>query len=73
MGRSSYDRYLEREAQEWLDYYNNPEECDDDSYSVPVDENDTTDEIFRKLGRQILRSNKKRKIKKMKRIKHYET
>lgn len=65
MGRSSYDRYLEREAQEWLDYYNNPEECDD-SYSVPVDENDTTDEIFRKLGRQILRSNKKRKIKKMK-------
>ena len=40
--------------------------CDDDSYGVPVDENDTTDEIFRKLGRQILRSNKKRKIKKMK-------
>lgn len=66
MGRSSYDCYLEREAQEWLDYYNNPEECDDDSYSVPVDENDTTDEIFRKLGRQILRSNKKRKTKKMK-------
>lgn len=66
MGKSEYDRYLEREAEEWNEFYNNPEESDDDAYSVPVNEGDTYDDIFRKLGQQILRGNKRRKTKKMK-------
>ena len=47
MGKSEYDRYLEREAEEWNEFYNNPEESDDDAYSVPVNEGDTHDDIFR--------------------------
>ena len=32
-GKSEYDRYLEREAEEWNEFYKNPEESDDDVYS----------------------------------------